>query len=233
MTRVIRFDPGHAQEAGLFPCEGGSGRGCRRPRRRIVRRGFNFVEMLIALAITGALLAATMAALDASFTAYQSTTEESSTYTIARLMLMRMVGLIRTGQEFGPFPANPKDTIVQSSFIQIQTPDGDIIEIRFDEDDEALYVDRYDAGGLLIGSHRLLEGVIPQYTQDEQGNDVIMPPFTLEYDLGRILYRCSFNFTIQPDDNMSVELDGENVQEIELAGAVIPRTVAYDGSPGQ
>ncbi len=227
--------PGVARVSEADPCGRASRHGRARSGRvrRGRRRGFNFVEMLIALAITGALLAATMAALDASFMAYQTTTEESSTYTIARLMLLRMTGLIRTGQDFGPYPADPKDSLVQSEYIEVQTPDGDIIEIRFDEDDEAIYIDRYDAGGLLVGSHLLLEGVIPQYTQDEQGNDVLLPPFTLEYALGRILYRCSFNFTIQPDDRMDVDLDGNNVQQIVLAGAVIPRIVAYDGTPGQ
>ncbi len=38
-----------------------------RPRR--ARRGFNLLEMLIALALTAALMAATLVALDASFMA--------------------------------------------------------------------------------------------------------------------------------------------------------------------
>ena len=75
------------------------------PRRirlcRTARWGFNLVEMLIALVITAALLTATMVALDASFMAYQATTEEASTHTISRLIMNRMLTLIRTGQEFG------------------------------------------------------------------------------------------------------------------------------------
>ena len=48
----------------------------RRRRRSITRRrGFNLVEVLIAMAITAALLTATLVALDASIRAYQSTTE--------------------------------------------------------------------------------------------------------------------------------------------------------------
>jgi len=66
----------------------------RRPRRR---RGFNLIEMLIALAITAALLSATMVALDASFMAYQTTTEVASTHTISRLVMLRLMTLIRTG----------------------------------------------------------------------------------------------------------------------------------------
>jgi hypothetical protein len=54
--------------------------------------------MLIAMAITSALLSATMVALDASFMAYQSTTEVASTHTVSRLAMLRMMTLIRTGQ---------------------------------------------------------------------------------------------------------------------------------------
>ena len=44
-------------------------------RRTGARRGFNLIELLVALTITSTLLTATMVALDASFTAYQRTTE--------------------------------------------------------------------------------------------------------------------------------------------------------------
>ena len=72
------------------------------PRPR--RRGFNLIEVLIALAITATLLTATLAALDASFRAYQATTEEVSTQSIGRIVMHRMLTLIRTGTDFGPFP---------------------------------------------------------------------------------------------------------------------------------
>ena len=52
--------------------------------RRRRRRGFNLVELLIALAISATLLTATMLALAASFMAYQSTTEVASTHTLSR-----------------------------------------------------------------------------------------------------------------------------------------------------
>ena len=57
-------------------------------RPAYVRRGFNLVELLIALGITAALLTATLVALNASFRAYQATTEVSSTHTIARLTMI-------------------------------------------------------------------------------------------------------------------------------------------------
>jgi prepilin-type N-terminal cleavage/methylation domain-containing protein len=194
-----------------------------RGRRR--RGGFNLIEMLIALAITAALLSATMVALDASFMAYQSTTEMASTHTISRLAMMRLMTLIRTGQEFGPFPINPQDSIVESTEIEFLTPDGDLIRVEWFELPDgthtvgnALYVVINGAAPQL-----LLEGVVPAFNEyDEQ-----IMPFTLEYELGRKLYRATVDITVVPDDNMSVELDGENQEEIRLVATAMPRIEAY------
>ncbi len=193
----------------------------RTPHRRArLRRGFNLVEMLIAMSITTALMTATMIALDASFMAYQSTTEVASTHTIGRLVMLRMLTLIRTGQEFGPFPINPQDSILESNSIEFVTPGGQILELRFVEDEQALYVIR-DPGGANL-QDLLLEGVIPQY----DGIDLI-PPFTLEYERGRRLHRATIDLTIQPDDNMSVDLDGDNLAQIRLVASAMPRIEAY------
>ena len=198
------------------------------PRRirpyRTVRRGFNLVEMLIALAITAALLTATMVALDASFMAYQATTEEASTHTISRLIMNRMLTLIRTGREFGPFPVNPQDSLVQDDFIQFLTPNGEVLELRWVELEEALYVIR-DPGGVDEEWHLLLEGVVRQDDPNNPGDYI--RPFTLEYKLGRRLYRATIDLTVVPDDNMSVTLDGDNQRVIRLVASAMPRTEVY------
>ncbi len=198
-----------------------------RPRRR---RGFNLIEMLIALAITTALLSATMMALDASFMAYQTTTEVASTHTISRLVMLRLMTLIRTGQEFGPFPINPQDSLVESTEIEFLTPgnevtDSQLVRIEWFETPDgqhpvgnALYVVIDDGTPQL-----LLGGVIPAF---DEFNEQIMP-FTMEYKLGRKLYRATVDLTIVPDDNMSVELDGDNQQEIRLVATTMPRIEAY------
>lgn len=197
------------------------------PRRirpwRIARRGFNLVEMLIALVITATLLTATMVALDASFMAYQATTEEASTHTISRLIMNRMLTLIRTGREFGPFPVNPQDSLVQDDFIQFLTPNGEVLELRWVEVEEALYVIR-DPGGLNEW-HLLLEGVVRQDDPNNPGDYI--RPFTLEYKLGRRLYRATIDLTVVPDDNMSVTLDGDNQRVIRLVASAMPRTEVY------
>ena len=101
------------------------------------RRGFNLVELLIALAISSALLAATMASLDASFTAYQTTTEMASTHTVARMTMHRVLGLIRTGQEFGPFPINPQDTLVEEDYIEFFTANDRYMRLEWWETPDA------------------------------------------------------------------------------------------------
>jgi prepilin-type N-terminal cleavage/methylation domain-containing protein len=198
-------------------------------RRPIVRRGFNLVELLIALAICAALLTATMVALNASFTAYQMTTEVASTHTIGRLTIERMQALIRTGTDFGPFPLSSRDSIVHSDYIEFRTPgtelnpEGQIMTLDWRQDEEALYVVITDPGSGVDSEYLLLEGVVPQYDEEDQ----LIHPFTLEYELGRSLYRATIDMTIIPDDNMSVEIEGDNQQPIRLVASAMPRSAAY------
>lgn len=193
----------------------------RRPVRRMRRRrGFNLVELLIALSITAMLLTATMVALDASFMAYQTTTEQASTQTIGRMVMHRMLTMIRSGEEFGPFPASPLDRVVESDFIEIRLVEGgDVVTLEWREDDEALYY--------IIGAeeHLLLEGVLA-VTDPDTGEKI--PPFTLEYELGRTLFRATIDLTIRPDDNMDVEIDGDLAEPIRLVASAQPRGVTFN-----
>ena len=194
-----------------------------RYRRSSPRRGFNLVELLLALAISAALLAATMTALDASFRAYQMTTEVASTHTVSRLTIERIQALLRTGQEFGPFPINPKDTTVNSDYISFRTPSGTIVSLIWEPDDEALYLETPTSPS---GGYLLMEGVV--IPTDEGGNPITgYHPFTLEYELGRKLYRATIDLAVVPDDNMSVQIEGENNGVIRLVASVMPRAIAY------
>ncbi|MFG0259725.1 MAG: type II secretion system protein J, partial [Phycisphaerales bacterium JB041] len=71
------------------------------------RRGFSVAELLMALMISSMLLTATLGALDGSFKAYKATTESASSHVIARMVMHRMTTMIRTGEDFGPYPINP------------------------------------------------------------------------------------------------------------------------------
>ena len=71
------------------------------------RRGFSLIEFMIAITISATLLAATLSALDTSFKSYKATTESASINVSTRLTMHRLTSLIRNGEEFGPYPANP------------------------------------------------------------------------------------------------------------------------------
>ncbi len=185
-----------------------------RPLRRGHRRGFNLIELLIALAITAALLSATMMALRASFMAYQTTTEVASTHTISRLVMNRMLALLRTGQDFGPLPLSPLDSIVDSDFIEFFTDNGQLVTLHWVDADDTLYVVLTDENNVET-PYPLLEGVTSCN-------------FTLEYELGYKLHRATIDMTIVPDDNMSVTLDGDNQQVIRLVASAMPRMIAYE-----
>ena len=182
--------------------------------RRGRRRGFNLIELLIALAITAALLSATMMALRASFMAYQTTTEVASTHTISRLVMHRMLALLRTGQDFGPLPLSPLDSIVDSNYIEFFTNNGQLITLDWVDADDTLYVVLTDENGVET-PYPLLEGVTSCN-------------FTLEYELGYKLHRATIDMTIVPDDNMSVDLDGNNQLVIRLVASAMPRMIAYE-----
>jgi hypothetical protein len=94
-----------------------------------------------------------------------------------------------------------------------------VISIEWREDEEALYVVVNGQSALLM------EGVIAQYDPDTGDR---IPPFTLEYELGNILHRATVDLTIMPDDNMSVEMDGDNQEVIRLVASAMPRMSAFE-----
>lgn len=190
-------------------------------RRCAARRGFSLVEMLMALAISATLLTATLVALHASFLAYQRTTEVASTHTIARLTMHRMLTLVRTGRDFGPFPVNPLDTTIESDFVEFYGYDDQLMRLEWRPGEQALYLVRV-AGDGTEEANRLLEGVTQQ---DENGD--YLPPFTLEYESGTKLRRATIDLTLIPDDNMSVMLDGDNLDVLRLVASAMPRNQIF------
>ena len=193
----------------------------RRRRRRSItarRRGFNLVEVLIALAITASLLTATLVALDASFRAYQSTTEEVSTQSIGRIVMHRMLTLLRTGTEFGPYPADPRVNRIRSDYIEFRTQEDEVVTIRWDRDNEVL---TYQIEGQ--APVELLDGVVG--TEDGEGN--LLEPFTLEFEQGRRLYRASIDLSVEPNDVIDLSIEGDNARRIRLVGSAMPRLEAF------
>ncbi len=202
-----------------------------RSARQMVRRGFNLIELLIALSITGLLMAATMVALDASYTAYQRTTLSASTHNVSRITMDRILTLIRTGVDFGPKPADPNTELVESNLIEVITPSGQGITIEWDESTEQLLLHTFEAdSGELINTFVLLDGVIPNV---DPVTGISYSPFTLEFELGQHLRRATVDLTIVPHDNQSVEIEGNDPYMIRLVGSAMPRDTAYGAKSQQ
>lgn len=195
------------------------------------RRGFSIVELLLALAIVSVVLTSALVALDASFRTYKATTDSASTHVVSRLLIHRLTAMIRTGTEFGPFPADVLDPALnpmESDFIEFvsfeddATGDREITRIEFREADDGepfgtlwFRLFRLDASGTPNGPEEeflLLPNV-------EQGI------FTLQYDVGPRLERATIDLLIRPND----DLDAVSVEEridtepIRLVGSATPR----------
>ncbi len=187
----------------------------KRPVRAVA--GFSIVEVLIAVTISSMLLTAVMVALDASFRAYQSTTESASRHTIARLTTHRVLAMIRTGSEFGPFPVNViSNPIIESDYIEFVTISDELIRLEYRELDEAIFVIQ-DPGGDPVETV-LLTGVIPQY----DGGDRV-PVFTLQYAIGPKLYRATFDILVGADSEIDLSLEGDDVPPLRLVASTMPR----------
>lgn len=113
-------------------------------------RGLSLIEMMIALTISVTLLTATLSALDAMFKGYTQTTESASTHLVSRMVVTRLLGMIRTGEGFGPLPQtnvyDADENPLAADYFQFVTArdaQGDPtemvrVEYRFPESDTAV-----------------------------------------------------------------------------------------------
>jgi prepilin-type N-terminal cleavage/methylation domain-containing protein len=113
-------------------------------RRSAAARGLGLIELLIALAISAALLTATAVALNASTSAYAINQEQSLLMQQARVALNRMVSTIRTNKDHAPEDANlaaqfaSGATVLASSIAMLDDQGNDII-FRYVSNDKRLY----------------------------------------------------------------------------------------------
>ena len=200
--------------------------------RRTPRRatGFSLVEMLIALSISAMLLAATLVALQASFRAYQTTTDQAATHAVGRMVVHRITAMIRSGQDFRPLPEEIRDSFISSDFIEFYHPDtGNLITINWDRMTGQLTYSM-DNGYPVV----LLEGVVTR--TDDDGN--VIQPFLLEWEPGRRVYRVTIDLMIIPDDTISTSADNyaaesttegisTEIRPIRLVASAMPSSAMY------
>lgn len=184
------------------------------PRRGSRRRGFSLIDMLLALAISGMALAATFQALNVSFMNYQSITDSASSHVVSRIVMHRVLALIRTGTDFGPFPADVlQNPDVQSDFIEFVSQRDDagqaaqIIRIEFRQDAGAplgqLWIVLIDPTGAEADREQLML------------DSVESVQFRMRYDVGPRLLRCTVDLSVLPNDTIEQGVDTDNDGEID------------------
>lgn len=186
--------------------------------RRRRRLGLSLVEMLISLAITAMLLTATMVAIDASFRAYAAAAESASTQTSTRLVTYRLLSLMRTSTAHGPLLPTTGVTLsgntLTSPYIELIDPDGNLIRLEYDADEDMLYVTITPYGGSVATKEPLLGGV----TQCEF--NLVR---RLDDDGVWILDRGTIDFTVEPDKDASLAIEGDAAEPMRVIASTMPR----------
>lgn len=194
------------------------------------RAGFSLIEVLIALTITATLLTATMAALDASFKSYKANAESASTNVVARIVMQRLTAMVRTGESFGPYPANPITTPnIRSNwieFVSYRDPSQGIERItRLERRDGDADTGPFELWYVIT---TFVDG---EYDNDQESplltglNDVV---FDMEYDVGPRLRRVTIDLIIQPmtDGDAAIGVGRLETPTIRLVTSASPRV--YD-----
>lgn len=190
--------------------------------------GFSIVEMLIALAITSSLLTATLAAFDASWRSYKYTTEAASSHVVSRIVITRLLTMIRTGAEFGPFPDDVYDTtqnpLTSNSIEFIAEAD------RVAGNDRVTRIERRAApmpDGPFELWYVLLDASTEPATVVEERpliRNVAEAMFIMEYEPGPRLIRATVDLTINPNDDRDMRVGvGGATPTIRLVASAIPR----------
>ncbi|MBS0189184.1 MAG: type II secretion system protein [Planctomycetes bacterium] len=199
-----------------------------------LRRGFSLVEMLIALTITSTLLAATMTALHASFRAYKFTTDAASTHVVSRIVMHRLLTMVRTGDQFGPYPADvlaANQNPLTSTYLEfISYYDANTLTKK------VVRVERRDAKSGEQGPYTLyiiektyVNETLTATTDQPLLQGVTDVKFTLEYDIGPRLRRATVDLTVQPADTKDTSLHTElSAPTIRLVSSVMPRRLELE-----
>jgi prepilin-type N-terminal cleavage/methylation domain-containing protein len=212
------------------------------------RRGFSMVELLIALTISGTLMAGMMVALDVMFKRYTVISDQASTHVIARVVMHRILSMIRTGTEFGPYPTDVYDRTQNPAnydriqFVSFDDPAADRRDITTIETREAGNVTVAGVATMQRGPRVLwlvvessVGGVVTR-TERPLMDGVVAARFNMEYDPGPRLRRATVDLTFMPQGNTVAETNaaGEVTRTMTDAdGNVVDRTLMFSdaGTP--
>lgn len=210
-----------------------------RAATRSIRRGFSMIEMLIAITISATLLTATLTALNSSFIQYKVVTESASTHVVSRIVMHRILSMVRTGSEFGPFPVDVLDqsqnplTTDWIEFVSARDAQGGIDRItRIEHRDAPIGAPADEAGSLwyvlldpaLVDPDDPTAGVLEEH---ELLPGVEAVSFTLEYGIGPTLRHATVDMTIRPNDSQDMTTGAVSAsaeaQTIRLIASAAPR----------
>lgn len=219
------------------------------PTKRSIRRGFSVIEMLVAITISSVLLTATLGALNAMFKGYEQTTDSASAHVVARIAVNRILGMIRTGSDFGPFPTdvlntsqnplnsdyfeyvsarNSSGVATQITRIELRYPGGDPPHRTWapGEDPPELEFEPSGPGDLWVVLIDPASGEENAYLLIAGVANVM---FTLEYDVGPRLLRTTIDITINsaPQEDLDVAT-GAVPQTVRLVASAMPRRSILD-----
>lgn len=218
------------------------------------RRGFSMIEMLLAISISATLLTATMAALDSMYKGYKQTTESASTHVISRIVMSRLLGMIRTGTDFGPVPLD----VLDSQANPLAADFFEFVSVRDDTTDEPLEMIRVEwrvpGEEAELRSWSVADGPPEPDPDDPQVAGELWyvrldlnadPPsvidqrpllsgvrsaiFTLEYDVGPTLVRGTVDLIVEPNDSQDLTIGADaRVQTFRLIASTAPRSGVTD-----
>lgn len=200
--------------------------------------------MQIALAISAALMTATLVALDTMFKGYELNADSASTHVVARIATNRITSLVRTGTDFGPFPANVLDQsqnpLVADYFEFVSARDNSgnptmisRIEFRYPgegalyrqwglrQTPPALGFTPTGPGTLHLVMESQTDGTVREFTLLER---VQAAQFVLRYDIGPTLTRATIDLTVEPEIPESVKLETDAPpQVVRIVASAMPR----------
>ncbi len=207
----------HAPPTAIEDLEGRPTQG---PRR--APRGLSLVEVLVSLAITAALLTATMVAIDASFKAYAAAAESASTQTATRLTVHKLLGMVRNATVHGPLStsddidANFVGNKATSDYITLLEPDGDLITLSYDAGTKQLMMTLVPDGASVGTTQPVLGGVTDA--------SFVIRRKRLPSGIW-VLSRASIDLTVEPDPDNTLALEASDTPPVRFIASTKPRRI--------
>lgn len=191
------------------------------------RPGFSMVELLIALSISAMLLSACMVALDSSFKSYELTTESASTHVVSRMVMHRALAMVRGGEEFGPYPVGViVPTKITSDYVEFVSAKDAATQFRqitrLEKEPDAAAGNGFFR--LMYKRWEYLGGAQTSFVEYPLIRNLRAANFTLEYDRGPRLRRCTIDLTVKPDDDQAMAVASDlEAPVIRLIASASPR----------